>query len=333
MPPEALRNPPEYSSKLDSFSFGVLMLQILTRRFPKPGPAGKSLRRAGPGGGDVIIPVKEVTRRGADIALIDRNHPILQLALHCLEDDEDFRPMPDELCDRFTELKDLPDYAESKLVARAPSEVPAMMHDHAQYRQRVFELEEQLKALQVAVNAQDSELMQMRFTLEKKEAEIGMLKGGGAGLSRGPSSSSYGSQGYPSSRPSSSCPPQDTSRTNPGYAASQTPQPHPSSSNPPALPTYQPPQTHPSSSNRPTPPFYDSPPYQPPQPCPLTFNPMATPHLTINFNLDLWPLPPSLMPSPGLWPTCGMPASVCWSACLVARRPCSTTLPSLTAKG
>ena len=39
MPPEALREPPVYSKKIDCFSFGVLQIQIMTRQFPDPGPA------------------------------------------------------------------------------------------------------------------------------------------------------------------------------------------------------------------------------------------------------------------------------------------------------
>ena len=36
MPPEALITPPQYSSKLDCFSHGVLTIQIATRQFPNP---------------------------------------------------------------------------------------------------------------------------------------------------------------------------------------------------------------------------------------------------------------------------------------------------------
>ena len=37
MSPEALDEPPSYTKKLDSFSFGVLAVQIMTRQFPDPG--------------------------------------------------------------------------------------------------------------------------------------------------------------------------------------------------------------------------------------------------------------------------------------------------------
>ncbi len=37
MPPEAVQNKPQYTEKIDCFSFGVVTLQILTQEFPKPG--------------------------------------------------------------------------------------------------------------------------------------------------------------------------------------------------------------------------------------------------------------------------------------------------------
>ena len=37
MPPEAVQDKPVYTEKIDCFSFGVIIVQILTREFPKPG--------------------------------------------------------------------------------------------------------------------------------------------------------------------------------------------------------------------------------------------------------------------------------------------------------
>ena len=41
MPPEAFRNLPQYTEKLDCFSIGVLGVQIITRKYPEPGPSTK----------------------------------------------------------------------------------------------------------------------------------------------------------------------------------------------------------------------------------------------------------------------------------------------------
>ena len=37
MPPEAVQDEPVYTEKIDCFSFGVIIIQTLTRAFPKPG--------------------------------------------------------------------------------------------------------------------------------------------------------------------------------------------------------------------------------------------------------------------------------------------------------
>ena len=37
MPPEAVKDEPVYTEKIDCFSFGVIVVQILTLKFPKPG--------------------------------------------------------------------------------------------------------------------------------------------------------------------------------------------------------------------------------------------------------------------------------------------------------
>ena len=39
MSPEALDDPPVYTKKLDTSSFGILGIQIITRQFPDPGPS------------------------------------------------------------------------------------------------------------------------------------------------------------------------------------------------------------------------------------------------------------------------------------------------------
>ena len=38
MPPEAMIEKPRYTEKIDCFSFGVVMIQVLTRERPEPGP-------------------------------------------------------------------------------------------------------------------------------------------------------------------------------------------------------------------------------------------------------------------------------------------------------
>ena len=44
MPPEAVRDKPVYTEKIDCFSFGVIVVQILTQQFPMPGDRRKTIK-------------------------------------------------------------------------------------------------------------------------------------------------------------------------------------------------------------------------------------------------------------------------------------------------
>ena len=79
MPPEALGKDPKYTEKLDMFSFGVLMLQMVTGEDPNP-----SLQGIG------VVP--EVERRKDHIELVPSDHVLKKCMLQCLEDDPSKRP-------------------------------------------------------------------------------------------------------------------------------------------------------------------------------------------------------------------------------------------------
>ena len=100
MPPEALITPPRYSNKLDCFSHGVLTIQIVTRQFPNPGDAHVEDPKEGS-----FRQVPERERRKKDINLVDPNHPLLPLALHCIQLRAAERPSADTLCRRLATLK------------------------------------------------------------------------------------------------------------------------------------------------------------------------------------------------------------------------------------
>ena len=89
MSPEALDEPPVYTEKLDNFSFGVLLVQIVTRQFPKPTDRFETRKIPDPRFQNQIIrakfPVPELERRQAHIDLIPPDHPLLPTALHCLK--------------------------------------------------------------------------------------------------------------------------------------------------------------------------------------------------------------------------------------------------------
>ena len=114
MPPEALREPPRYTKKLDCFSEGVLMIQVCTRIWPDPGPRTQVVKDLRSPTGTIEMPVLEPERRKSHIDLIHPpSHPLIPIAMECLSYQENDRPASDELCQRLAELKESSKYVES----------------------------------------------------------------------------------------------------------------------------------------------------------------------------------------------------------------------------
>ena len=110
MPPEALREPPVYSKKIDCFSFGVLQIQIMTGQFPDPGPAVRVVEDSRSPTGAINIPVLDSERRKSHIDLIDPTHTLLPTALGCLSYLDRNRPSAQDLCRQLAAVKEAPRY-------------------------------------------------------------------------------------------------------------------------------------------------------------------------------------------------------------------------------
>ena len=113
MPPEALREPPKYSAKIDCFSEGVIMIQMCTQLRPNPGPSTRFVPSSTSLTGTVKEYVPETERRKNHIDLISPTHPLLPIALDCLRDKDVGRPSSVELCARLAGLKETREYRES----------------------------------------------------------------------------------------------------------------------------------------------------------------------------------------------------------------------------
>ena len=79
MPPECLGNRPRFTAQGDTFSFGVVMLQVSTQ---KPPSCGLENIRAKP----------EIERRADDLSKLSDDHPLKSLIIACLDDDPNRRP-------------------------------------------------------------------------------------------------------------------------------------------------------------------------------------------------------------------------------------------------
>ena len=84
MPPECLSDNPHFSDKSDTFSFGVVMLEVSTQEPP-------SFRL----GEDIHI------SRARDLAKLPDDHPLKPMIIRCLDDDPHKRPDMMEVEEHF----------------------------------------------------------------------------------------------------------------------------------------------------------------------------------------------------------------------------------------
>ena len=178
MSPEALKNPPLYTDKLDCFSFGVLEIQTMTRQFPNPGPAMQEVEDQRYRFGRIQVPIPDNERRKSHIDLIDPTHPLLPTAFRCLSYFERDRPSAQDLCQQLAALKEAPHYAQSMQQAQDSTtaterQLRQLFEQHAQQNQ---ELQQQLMARDTEIQTLQQLLQQAnqekQFVIEAKERQL-----------------------------------------------------------------------------------------------------------------------------------------------------------------
>ena len=165
MPPETVRAQPVYSEKVDCFSFGVIIVQTLSRQFPKPGDRLKTVRTNDPQfhGGEVEVRVPEIERRHNHISQIDNDQPLMQIALDCLKDNDRQRPSAQQLQERVVVLKGSPEYIES---ARPMQEILD------EKDRQIQEAQEQMQTLNSDIEMKEQMIQLKEETIRVREQDI-----------------------------------------------------------------------------------------------------------------------------------------------------------------
>ena len=167
MSPEALEEPPSYTTKLDVFSFGVILIQIMTRQFPDPGPRFKSITV--PGHPDARVPAPETERRASHLKLIADAHPLKVVAIHCLKDKERERPRAQQLNDTLSEMKQAPEYTESlqqsQASMRGEREVDSLRRQIRDLQQQVSTYQEEIQQKEQAIDQKLRKNEQLQFEM------------------------------------------------------------------------------------------------------------------------------------------------------------------------
>ena len=183
MPPEALDEPPMNTEKLDNFSFGVLLVQIMTQL--PPNPANKFRRISdiqSPGSNlqtqtgviskirrlQARIPIPEVERRQPHISLIEPTHPLVSISLCCLKDEHKLRPSSQELCRTLAKLK-----TESKYEASACQDLKKQLEAK---NEQIREIAEILEGKEGRFQAQTSITDRLSKQLEEAKRQNKILK-------------------------------------------------------------------------------------------------------------------------------------------------------------
>ena len=189
MSPEALDDPPVYTSKLDTFSFGVLVIQIITQQFPNPGPRMKKVRDPRfPIG--VQVPVPDTERRKLHIDLINPTHPLRPIAIDCLSYSEEDRPSAQDLCHCLAALKESPLYCDSVQQERSRPAPSTQTNSEKQNtklqqerdvvisatRQEIWQIQQAGQDKDCVIEAREGQLCELSQQLAASEHETSQLQ-------------------------------------------------------------------------------------------------------------------------------------------------------------
>ena len=176
MPPEVLRETPTFSDKIDEFSLGVCMIQILSRQFPKPTDLIEYNE-------DSVRLVPELERRKDDIARAhDSSHQILDLAKQCLGSKPEDRPSAKQLRSELQSLRNTEMYQSSEKACKTDvsSSIPpgwtVINYLDEKIMKQNKELTEQIKDRKQKLSLQEKEVSQKTTELKSYQTQTVQLE-------------------------------------------------------------------------------------------------------------------------------------------------------------
>ena len=153
MPPEALTAKPKYTSKIDIYSYGVLIIHTLCGRWPFPEDAF----RPDPQNPDTMVPITEVERRAEYLQEIGNDHPLMTLIRQSLSNAPARRPEAPVLLDRINTIL---------------SALPQQFTNRVEMVQR---FEARIQTLTAANQSKQSEIDTKPSEIESLRADVGRL--------------------------------------------------------------------------------------------------------------------------------------------------------------
>ena len=200
MSPEALDEAKTYTAKLDIFSLGVIVIQILTRQFPNPTDRFRTVPVSSKEEDEeedededeeVRRVVPETKRREAHLKMIPDTHFLKPLALQCLKKKERQRPSALQLSERLSELKQSSQYTESMHQTQSSSDIQqlqqqlrgqrilteAKTREVQKHQTRNTELQSVVEDKDRQLQAKDRLLQENQHTIASREHAVEMKEG------------------------------------------------------------------------------------------------------------------------------------------------------------
>ena len=157
MPPEALRPNPQYDIEVDVFSFGVMMVHVLSGQWPFPSEA----TQVDPSNSASVIGISEVERRVQYLNIIGRpsdeqeGHPLMSLIERCLSNSPGLRPNTSELVERISSTSD---------------QQPLTFSNRVDMMQRINRIQREKETLQTQISELERQVKQSRVVqIEQRE--------------------------------------------------------------------------------------------------------------------------------------------------------------------
>ena len=156
MAPETLRPNPRYDIEVDVFSFGVMLVHVLSGQWPMPTEA----TQVDPQNPAHVIGLSEVERRAEYLNVIGRPsndeecHPLMPLIERCLSNSPNLRPNASELVDAMSD---------------AATEEPLTFSNRVDMMQRINSIQREKETLQTRV-------LELERQMERTEVVQGELR-------------------------------------------------------------------------------------------------------------------------------------------------------------
>lgn len=98
MPPEVLVANPKYDTSIDMFSYGILIIHILSCKWPEPQLPQVKYE------GEMLIPLTEAERREELLQIIGNEHPLMELIHRCIHNHAKHRACSNEIVKKMEQM-------------------------------------------------------------------------------------------------------------------------------------------------------------------------------------------------------------------------------------